>query len=291
MIDIVIVHWNTPDLLMACLDSIDAIRQHGEPVGATIVVDSASLKRDVADEISEPTSVSLISLGDNPGYAAACNRGFERTEQDCVLFLNADTVVEPGALPAILNCFALNPRIGLVAPLLLNENGTIQSAGYYFPGIINVACDLLPMPDRIRGSTFNGVANPGHAELPYVVDYALGAALAVRSDALQNIGGWSERYEMYSEEIDLARRLADAGWRCIVEPRGRVVHHGGASTRQRPRAMQEALWESRGKYHRLWSSPVKQAMLRAVVSCATRVPSHGDSGRAIRTAFTQGLHG
>ncbi len=180
-------------------------------------------------------------------------------------------------------------ELGSYAPLLLNPDNSLQSSGYAFPGAANIICDLLPVPDRFRASKFNGCVDAGNWYHPYAVDYALGAALAVRTSALREIGGWDENYGMYSEEIDLARRLESSGWARLIEPRARITHVGGASTSQRAVAMKAALWRSRGRYHRLWSGGGRRLMLRAIVDVATRIGNEREDGKTIREAFASGL--
>ena len=287
MLSVVIVHWNTPDLLEHCLISV---YQAAERVATEIVVvDCASTVGNAREIVGAFELTKLVQLSENHGYASGCNAGAAATSGELVLFLNADTEVTPGALDLLVGCFDLNPRVGLVAPLLLNADQSIQSSGYAFPGAMNILCDLAPVPDRMRGSRLNGRIDPGNGFHPYAVDYALGAALAVRRPALEQVGGWDESYGMYAEEIELARRLNEAGWTRLIEPRARVLHFGGASTGQRPVEMQSALWRSRGRYHRRWSSPGRQRLLRALVSAGTRVGGVTANPTAVCRAFAEGL--
>ncbi|CAN5621734.1 glycosyltransferase family 2 protein [soil metagenome] len=290
MISIVIVHWNTPDLLAACLDSMLRADDAGL-IEDVIVVDCASTDESFVAIAGNFPAVKLVRLDRNDGYAAGCNAGLAATSSEFVLFLNADTSLLPDSIDLLLRCLNLNPRIGLVAPLLLNPDGTPQSAGYRFPGVANVLCDLLPVPDRIRGSESNGRLDPGNLYHPYAIDYPLGAAMALRRAALEDIGGWNESFRMYSEEIDLARRLDSAGWSRLLVPRARVIHHGGASTGQRPTEMQAALWRSRGRYHRLWSSRIQRLTLRSTIEVATRIAGDRSDGQLIRQSFADGLAG
>lgn len=290
MISVVIVHWNTPALLDACLRSIQAERAHSDHISEVIVVDCDS-DGDAGEIGHNSPDVELLRQERNDGYAAGCNAGMAHTSSDFILFLNADTEVKPGATAALVRCINLNPRIGLVAPLLVNADTTLQSTGYRFPGVANVLFDLVPLPDRLRGSQLNGRVDPGNRFHPYAVDYALGAALLVRRAALEQVGGWPEDYRMYSEEVDLARRLDNAGWRRLLEPRAVVVHHGGASTGQRPVEMQAALWNSRGRYHRAWSTRTRQLAIRGIVEVATRMPGVDADGAAVRRSFAAGLAG
>ncbi len=266
MLSIVIVHWNTPGLLANCLASIDAERRDEPNVGEVVVVDCASTVAGHREVIRRFPVNELIQMPANIGYAAGCNAGMRATTGDIVLFLNADTELTPGSLSALLDPFSLAPHIGLVAPLLLNVDGTIQSSGYRFPGILNTICDLIPVPARLYESSLNGRMSPGDGQLPYAVDYVLGAALAVRREAFIRARGLDESYGMYCEEIDFARRLEQAGWTRLIAPASEVVHIGGASTGQMPVEMRQALWRSRGMYHRRWDSPARRKALTNIVT-------------------------
>lgn len=291
MISVVIVHWNTPGLLTACLESIRAERERSELVDAVVVTDCASDNDSAAGAVRNHPDVTLLRLERNDGYAAGCNAGIAASSSEFILFLNADTELKPCAIEVLLRCISLNPRIGLVAPLIVNTDASLQSTGYRFPGVANVLFDLLPLPNRLRGSALNGRLDPGNLFHPYSVDYALGAALLLRRTALNQIGGWPEEYRMYSEEVDLARRLDAAGWTRLLEPRAIVVHHGGASTAQRPAEMQASLWRSRGRYHRTWSSRQRQIAIRGAVEVASRLAGEENDGAVVRRSFAEGLAG
>lgn len=295
MLSIIIVHWNTPRLLDGCLESIERERTTYPDPTEVLVVDCASTDLAYQDVIARFSAARLIQLPENRGYAAGCNAGAREASGDVLLMLNADTILEPGALVELTRCFELAPHIGLVAPLLLNVDGSLQSAGYRFPALANLLFDLWPVPGRLYVSRLNGRLEPGDGMLPYAVDYALGAALALRRAAFESVGGFDEGYGMYSEEIDLARKLAERGWTRLLAPSARVTHVGGASTSQMLREMLAALWRSRGRYLQRWESPRRRRLIAAAVaaSCALRARL-GDSAsaeryRTIRGAFREGL--
>jgi hypothetical protein len=297
MFSIVVVHWNTPALLANCLSSVINEAACCGLVAEVIVVDCASPDDAYLNAIPRHPAIRVIEMPENRGYAAGCNTGAAAASQDGLLFLNADVEMLPGSIATLERTLNLSPHIGLVAPLLLNPDGSTQSAGYRFPGIGNVLCDLFPVGGRIWDSRLNGRYGPGDGELPYSVDYALGAALALKRRALEAAGGLDESYGMYCEEIDLCRRLDAAGWTRLIAPRARATHHGGSATSQQPEAMRDALWTSRARYHRRWDSTAKNAAIRAAVEAGTmagglRLSSRRrDMNRAIRRAFNAGASG
>ncbi|MEZ4569078.1 MAG: glycosyltransferase family 2 protein [Thermomicrobiales bacterium] len=289
MVSIVVVHWNTPELLAACLHSISV--SPSSSVREVVVVDCGSPGIAHVEVVAGFPEARLVESSTNDGYAAGCNLGTNATSSEIIFFLNADTEVLPGAVDTIADCFRVSSHAGLVAPLLLNRDRSIQSSGYRYPGVMNVICDLWPVPGRICASGLNGRIGPGNRFHPYAIDYPLGAALAVRRSALEQVGGWDESFGMYSEEIDLAKKLEKAGWLRLLEPRAEVIHHGGASTSQRPLEMQAALWRSRAIYHRRWSSRWRRALFRAALAAAPAFSTKDDADThaAIRSAFAAGL--
>jgi N-acetylglucosaminyl-diphospho-decaprenol L-rhamnosyltransferase len=276
-VTIVVVHWNVPELLGACLASIARERAGTSLTVETIVVDTASPDRSFLDIIDSFPDVISIERDENRGYADGCNAGISSAAGAAVLLLNADVELLPGSLGLLWQALHVSAHVGMVAPLLLNSDGSVQSSGYRFPGVANVIFDLFPLPARLAESPLNGRVPVGDGVQPVQVEYALGAALMVRRDAMIDIGLMDETYVMYSEEIDWARRFAARGWTILLVPRARVTHHGGSSTSQRPEEMREALWLSRSVYFGRWATPGQRRMLSAAVQLGTRLDDFGAS--------------
>lgn len=265
-LSIVIVHWNVAHLLAGCLRSVMAEVERSGLSTAVFVVDSASPDRRYRDVVRGFSGVELLELHDNRGYAAGCNAGIRHRSSEAVLLLNPDTELLPGSLRTLWTTLQVAPHVAMTAPLLLNSDGSIQSAGYRFPGATNVLFDLFPLPNRLFESPLNGRVPVGDGVQPIRIDYPLGAAILLRRSALDAVGFLDESYEMYSEEIDLAHRLAGAGWTTLLAPTARVVHHGGQSTGQRPDAMHEALWLSRAAYFARFGTTRQRSIIAALVA-------------------------
>lgn len=269
-LSIVVVHWNVPELLDACLRSITVERRSSSLSVEVVVVDSASPDARYREIVAAHPEVSLIALTENAGFAVGCNAGIAGTTGSTILLLNADTELRPGAMARLWEILHVAPHVGMVAPTLVNPDGTVQSRGYRFPGITNVLLDLFPVHPRLVESTWNGRMPASDGVQPLRIDYPLGAAMMVRREAALHVGRLDEGYGMYSEEIDWAMRLARGGWSVLLAPDAEVVHHGGASTRQRPAAMHEALWMSRARYHELWSAAWKRWVIARIVDIGLR---------------------
>jgi N-acetylglucosaminyl-diphospho-decaprenol L-rhamnosyltransferase len=270
-ISIVVVHWNVPELLGACLRSIEFERARSALTVQTVVVDTASPDRSYREIVGHNTAVELVELTENRGYAAGCNAGIRHSSGEAILLLNADTELLPGSLDGLWQGLHITAHIGMVGPLLLNADGSVQSSGYHFASIANVFFDLFPLHPRLIESPLNGRLAVSDGVQPLKADYILGAAMMLRRETIEQIGGLDESYGMYSEEVDLARRVAEAGWTTLVVPRARVIHHGGRSTSQRPLAMHEALWRSRAQYVRRWEPPRRQRAIGTVARLGLRL--------------------
>jgi N-acetylglucosaminyl-diphospho-decaprenol L-rhamnosyltransferase len=281
---VVVVHWNVPALLERCLRSLATDSAAAGLTVEVVVVDTGSPDATYR-AVVQRAAARLIEMPDNPGYAAGCNAGVAATDSAAVLLLNADVEVVPGALAALWQGLHVAAHIGMVAPLLLNADGSVQSAGYRFPGLANVAFDLFPAPARLIESPLNGRMPVGDGVQPMRIDYPLGAAMMLPRGVLEQVGGLDEGYGMYAEEIDLAQKLAALDLTTLLIPRARVIHYGGQSTAQRAVAMHEALWSSRALYAERWQPKRRQRAIGALTRLGLLLDDRrGDDARRAANA-------
>lgn len=290
-VSIVVINWNVARLLDDCLASIDRELAGSSLRAEVIVVDNASEELAFRQVVETRRVDLLVELETNKGYGAACNAGTTSASGSAILLLNPDTILQPGAINQLWQTLNLAPHIGLVAPLILNNDGSMQSAGYRFPGAANLLFDLLPLPARLYESPLNGRIHTGNGELPYAIDYALGAAMLIRRDAFEQVSGFDESFFMYSEEVDLQRRLAESGWTRLLAPAARIVHLGGQSTGQRPLEMESALWHSRARYYERWSTPAERRLQKAAILAATAIDDQRNRANRSRNRHIRNLFG
>ncbi len=213
-IAVAVVNWNTRDLLRTCLRSVVA-----EAPAELVVADNGSTDGSVEMVRREFPAAVLVVNPENPGYGAGANRAVGRCTTGYVLLLNSDTTLAPGALGALRDYLDRHERAAIVGPRLVHPDGTPQESCFRFPRAVR------PLTRAKAGSLPHDRAGP--------VPWVLGAALGLRRTAFEAVGGFDETYHMYFEEVDLAYRLRKAGWETHFTPEARVVHVGGASTRQR----------------------------------------------------------
>jgi N-acetylglucosaminyl-diphospho-decaprenol L-rhamnosyltransferase len=179
-----------------------------------------------------------MSAPGNVGYARAANLGTAATRAQVVAVLNPDTKLEPGTAGALLELLAEEPRIAAAGPRLRNLDGSDYPSARMFPTIGDaVGHGLLGLwwPKNRFTTRYRQLdADPAASRL---VDWVSGAAVWLRRAALDEVGGWDERYFMYVEDTDLCWRLRRAGWDVAYEPSGVVEHVQGASASRHPYRM------------------------------------------------------
>lgn len=292
---VVIVSYNTRELLRACLASLRACTL---PL-RVVVVDSASHDDSAAVVRADFAEVELIALDRNVGFAASNNIGLARlfdegatAAPDYALLLNPDTIVHPGAIEDLAAFLDRHPRVGMVGPRLLNPDGTLQPAAFRFPTLAMTLLDLFPpgeaLPGRLYGSWWQGRYPQERAgDGPFPIDHPLGACMLVRRAVVEQVGRLDEGFFMYAEEVDWCYRIRRAGWAIWQVPAARVTHIGGAATRQFRQRMLIALQESRLRFFRkhygarfvYWNGRIMRAgMLRAAL-LAWRAYARGELAR------------
>jgi len=174
----------------------------------------------------------LIENTENFGFARANNIAFRQTSSRLVFLLNSDTEVREGAIDRLIETLKSNEKAGGCGPKLLNPDGSLQHSVYRNPP---TAWEILVtglrlyylLPSGIRGPLLLG---------PYW-DHASrrkarmlsGAAILLRKEVIDSVGGFDEEFHFYGEDIELCLRIVNSGWELWFEPDAQIVHHGAAS--------------------------------------------------------------
>jgi N-acetylglucosaminyl-diphospho-decaprenol L-rhamnosyltransferase len=262
-LSIVIVSWNTRDLLAACLCSLAA--RGGMLDGAeVIVVDNASTD-DSRQYLRDSCSwVRLIENPANSGFAAATNQGLAAAAGRFLLLLNSDTEVRPGALTAMASFLSEHARIGIIGADVRNPDGSPQPCAGGAPSLLSETVSVLGLDRRMRSlaALRRDVPQPG-AFIPW--DWVLGAALMIRRETYDQIGLLDTGYYFYSEEVDWCVRARKCGWEVGTLVGAEVMHHGGGSTRRTSDRMRPALFRSKIRYLAIHEGRRSARLFRAVV--------------------------
>lgn len=264
-VSIVIVSWNTRALLRECLAStMAACLELARPV-EIVVVDNASADGSAQMVRDEFPTVRVIANTSNAGFAAATNQGIRCSAGRYLLLLNPDTTATADFLRVLVSFAESHPAAGAVGPKLVGKNGEAQ-----------VSCFPLPTLDREMWRLFH--LDRFHARASYPaswlrsegsqrVESIQGACMLIRREALEQAGLLDERFFIYTEEIDLCRRLLDLGWQIFWVPRAVIVHHGAASTAQVGSRMFLELYRSKVQYFRkhlgVWGGVAYKGVLLA----------------------------
>ncbi|MGH2461922.1 MAG: glycosyltransferase family 2 protein [Chloroflexota bacterium] len=245
---IIIVSYNTRDLLHRCLGSLEraAPGRHLE----TIVVDNGSLDGTVDLVRRDFPGVRLIANDGNLGFTAANNQALAISSGRFVLFLNPDAELMPDALAVMLAYLEANPRVGVVGPRLSFPDGRIQPSRRRFPTPVTALVESTLVQrwwprSPILQRFYLRDRSPGEVQ---EVDWLTGACLLARREAIEAVDGFDERFFMYSEELDLCREIRNHGWSISFLPTARVIHHEGRSSGQNLARRAQTFNESKCRY-------------------------------------------
>ena len=230
-LSIVIIEWNTVDMLRDCLASVYA--NDGGLKLQVIVVDNDS--HDGSPEMVEAEfpQVTQIRNADNRGFAAANNQGFEICTGRHVLLLNSDTYVLGDVLAASVRYLDAHPDVGAMGCRVLNPDKTMQATCSMWPRLT----DLIFMSTglwKLKRPRVFGRYQMTHwqRDTEREVEVISGCYLMLRREVLEQVGPLDEDFFFFGEETDWCRRMRDAGWRLMFAPVGEIVHYGSASARK-----------------------------------------------------------
>lgn len=197
--------------------SYEILISENDPSGATA--------RMAAAEFPE---VRILNNEANLGFGSAMNRGFEAAQGRYILVFNPDIVVKTGAFEELVRYMDAHPEAGIVGPRLRNPDGGLQFSCYTFMEPKTVLYRRLPFIRRLKAVREHldayTLADWDHGATREV-DYLLGAAMLVRREALQQVGGFDPEYFMYFEDQDLCRRFWKAGWKVVYHPGAELIHY------------------------------------------------------------------
>lgn len=227
-ISVIIVNWNTRELLLSCLRSIhETVREIPFEIW---VVDNGSTDGSPEAVKAAYPDVRLIENTENKGFAAANNQALRQMNGRYALLLNSDARLTDGAAARLLAFMDSTPGAGMACGQLLNPDGTLQNSIANFPTLLTLISNetllriLFPrkFPSKRRRYT-----------VPIPVESGIGACLMVRKTAMDAVGIFDEAYFFFFEETDWAYRMRQAGWQIFFVPSARIVHAQGKSAGNR----------------------------------------------------------
>ena len=284
---VVVVTWSPGDALAGFLQSLATATTRPY---AVVLADNGSTDGSV--EQAEGPGVCLLRTGGNLGYGKAANLGASGAAEDWLVVANPDLVWDPGSLDALLAAAGRWPAAGCLGPAIRTPGGQLYPSARAFPSLGR----------GLGHATFGWwwPANPWtksyRAEAGRPVESATGwlsgSCLLLRRAAFEQVGGFDPSYFMYCEDMDLCRRLADAGWQNVYVPGSVITHSGGHSTQRVAHEMLAEHHRSLYRYlARQYAGP-RYAVLRGLLAVglglrflvAARIGSVGEGAAPTRSA-------
>ncbi len=238
-LSICVAGYNSKAFLEQCFDSIYNSEKDSNLTFEIIFIDDAS--RDASLDYVRQKFPQIITIQNefNQGFARTNNKGIALSKGRYVLLLNADTVTKSGALSALVNFMDEHPEVGAAGPQLLNPDNSLQPSGRSFPKLGTLLSAMFK-----KGQQQYLTAGRDYSKVTRI-DEVSGAAIIVRREVLEQIGGLDKRIFLYYEDVDWCYRIWQAGWQIYYVPQSQIIHYGGQSTAQIGLRMQlEDTWST-----------------------------------------------
>lgn len=258
-ISIVIVNWNTKDLLRDCLKSV--YQTVKDVKFEVIVVDNASNDGSVAMVTEEFTDVVIIENSENRGFGAANNQAFAVMKGRYALLLNTDAVLTENAVHELFTFMENHEEAAMAGGQLLDRDGSRQNSIANFPTIFTLLFNISFLeylfPRKYPSKRYKH-------EKPLAVESVIGACVMVRKKAMDEVGVFDERYFFFFEETDWALQMRVAGWRVYHVPSAMIYHLQGKSIGTNIRSRIE-FYRSRYRFFAKWRGRVYYIAIRSII--------------------------
>lgn len=240
-LSVIIVNYNTKELLKACVDSV----KKTYPSAEIIVVDNASADGSREEILKMP--VKGVFLEENAGFSKANNIGLEYAEGENVLFLNPDTVVKANTLKRCIEFLDANKNTGAVGCKVVLPDGSLDKAcKRKFPTPFNSFCTIFKIAKLFPKLGYNVTGNDNGV---YPVDCLVGAFMMCPKKVLEKTGGFDQDFFMYGEDIDLCFRIKKAGYEIWYLGDLEITHVKGAVGKRSSKA-KAAFYDSMSIYYK-----------------------------------------
>jgi GT2 family glycosyltransferase len=230
-VSIVIINWNTKDLLCNCIRSVS--KSVGNVSFEIIIVDNGSRDGSVEAVKSEFAGVKIISNERNKGYAVAVNQGIQVSQGKYILVLNSDIVLYGGAIERTFNYAQQHPRAAVIGCRVMMDAETVQMTCFRFPDLTNFVLRATGLSRLFPNSRFFGRESMRwwKRDTEMKVDVVSGMFMFVRREAIDKVGLMDEDFFFYVEDVDWCYRFYRAGWDNIFWPGASALHvHGGGQS-------------------------------------------------------------
>ena len=247
-LSVVIICWNDLRVIRECLRSIFVGTQSVDL--EVIVSDNGSTDGSVQFIHENYPQVRVVENGANLGFAKGNNAGIRAAQGEFVLILNPDTIIHEGSLDKFIAFADQHPEAGAFGCRVLNLDGTYQVSCRLFPTVKRYWISALYLHHLARFSSFFTFEEyegwKGDSERQ--IDWQSGCCVMFRGQLLKTLGGFDEQFFYHFEEVDLCRRVWDAGFPIVFTPQAIITHLGGQSVNRFPIRFEIEKLRSRHRY-------------------------------------------
>lgn len=232
-VSIIIVTWNSEDEILECVNSI--IGNTEDLNYEVIIIDNKSTDKtaEILKSNYEEKSdfIKLIFNETNTGYTKANNQGIETASGKNILLLNPDTKITDDSIRKLNQKLNENKKRGGIAPQLLNEDLSIQKSCRTFPRYFDMFCEMSLLSKIFPDSELlsNWKMNYFSHNEERVVEQPMAAALMIKKSIVDEIKNFDERYSMFFNDVDLCRKIKNAGYNILFYPDAKIIHQKGVS--------------------------------------------------------------
>ena len=231
----IILNYRTPKNVVTCAQALQ--KQTIAEKVRILIIDNHSEDDSIGvirNRLTSMPNVEILETPQNLGYGQGNELGMKRATGDYILIINPDNELQPDALELMTKEMDAHPDIGILAPKLIHEDGTIRDSARAFPTFFDVLIKRTVFSTIFRGRMDRYLQRQYDPELARDVDWVVGACILIRKDLFENIGGFDPRFFLFFEDMDLCRRCKNAGLRvhyfpkAVASDRKRRLSEGGA---------------------------------------------------------------
>jgi N-acetylglucosaminyl-diphospho-decaprenol L-rhamnosyltransferase len=269
-LSIIVVNWNTRELLRECLDAVyNTVKSVSFE---TIVVDNGSTDGSLRMLRNDFPQAELLANEENLGYAEANNQGISISKGKHVLLLNSDAVLQEGTVERMVAFLEGRREVGVVGPALILPNGSYQMGAGGFEFSLLTAFNYFSFLSKLSPLSMKGLwlEQKDSFKQEIEVDWVSGACLMARAELFRTVGSLDTSYFMYMEDVEWCRRVREAGYKIFYLPFARTIHQYRASSSKHTATE----WlESVDSYYRLRHGRAETTLFHLTAACGFLVRS------------------
>lgn len=260
---IIIVNYNLSQDVDNCIYSVIDKFQKSEY--EIIVVDNKSTDKKfhlLTNKYQSNEKIKFIENTENNGFGAGNNLGVKNATGQFLYFLNPDTIITDNFLPSVEEIFNGNKKIAVIGTIIKNDDFILEHSAGYFPSYVSYLFDLFYLKLKIEKYL---ISKRLEKDRIINVDWVSGASFFIRKSVFNSVGGFDERFFMYSEEIDLCKRIKQNGFEIVLDSNSIVNHKGSTSSKKDYYFFTKVSYESKIYYISKHFNPIKRRIIKNIV--------------------------